>query len=137
LGEPTTPQHNIAAGSPDACGNKMIAIAPTTESAADFDLFGVVGIRVLSNREEDCALVAGMLGPVQKPLVRPPDITVRFLDRIETDGPLSLVGGHDCGFSGDKFFVTRGKNKSVIRVQIPFEAIGGRCEIVCESGLKN
>lgn len=115
----------------------MIAIARTTEFAADFDLFGVVGIRVLSNREEDRSLVAGMLGPIQKPLNRSPDITVRFVDRIETDGPLNLIGGHDCGFSGDKFFVTRGKNKSVIRVQIPFEAVGGPCEIVCESGLRN
>lgn len=115
----------------------MIATVSATQYTADFDLFGIVGIRVLSDRAEDCALVAGMLGPIRKPLIRLPDITVRFVDRIETDGPLSLIGGHDCGFSGRKFFVTRGKNKSVIRLQVPFEDVGGECEIVCESGLKN
>ena len=115
----------------------MIAIVPTAKHTAEFDLFGFVGIRVVADRAEDCALVAGMLGPIRKPLTRAPDITVRFVDRLETSGPLSLVGRHDCGFSADQFYVTRGKNKSVIRVQVPFEEIGGPCEIVCESGLKN
>ncbi len=101
----------------------MIATAQMTQHIADFDLYGIVGIRVIADRPQDCELVAATLGPIQKPLTRSPDITVRFVDRIETDTPLNLVGGHDCGFSGNKFFVTRGKNKASIRVQVPFDSV--------------
>lgn len=105
------------------------------EYTADFDLYGIVGIRAISDRQQDCDLVASALGPIEKPLTGPPDITVRFVDHIETNGPLTLVGGHDCGFCGNSFFVTRGKNKSSIRIQVPFEDVGGPCEIICEQGL--
>ncbi len=103
----------------------------------DFDLYDLVGIRVVSRRAEDCSLVAKALGPIRKQLSRTPDIIVRFVDQLETETPLCLVGGHDCGFSGQQFFVVRGKNKSSVRVLVPFEEIGGRCEIVCESGLQS
>lgn len=113
----------------------MICEVSNPLHAADFDLYGVVGIRAVSRRMEDCTLVAQALGPIQKPLSRTPDIIIRFVDRIEIEEPLNLVGAHDCGFSSEQFFVVRGRNKSSIRVRVPFEDIGGRCEIVCESGL--
>ncbi|GAB5443918.1 MAG: hypothetical protein Fues2KO_42670 [Fuerstiella sp.] len=103
----------------------------------DFDVFGLVGIRAISEREDDCQLVADTLGSIQAPLNRTPDITIRFVSKINTDDPIRLVGGHDCGSSRDAFFVVRGKNKSHLRLQVPFEQIGGTCEITCESGAKN
>jgi hypothetical protein len=115
----------------------MISPASKTVHSVDFDLCDLVGIRAVSARDEDCAMLARSLGPIQRTLNRTPDITIRFVDQIEIDAPLRLVGSHDCGFSGDRFFVVRGKNKSAVRVQIPFEDVGGRCEIVCESGLKS
>lgn len=114
----------------------MVLAAPPS-FVTDFDLYGMVGIRAVSEQAEDCQLVADTLGPIQTPLNSPPDITVRFVPRIDTETPIRLVGGHDCGCSEDAFFVVRGKNKSHIRLQVPFEDVGGRCEIVCESGAKN
>lgn len=114
----------------------MIA-ASTQRHTVEFDLHGLVAIRAASAHAEDCELVARTLGSIQKPLDRTPDITIRFADHIETEGPLKLVGAHDCGFSGDRFFVVRGKNKASVRVQVPFENLGDSCEIVCESGLKS
>ena len=115
----------------------MIAPVLSPPHTVDFDLYGLVGIRAVSHRSEDCAAVAQALGPIQQRLSRDPDIIVRFVDHIEPAESMCLIGGHDCGFSGDQFFIVRGKNKSTIRVQIPFEDIGGRCEIVCESGLRS
>lgn len=63
----------------------------------DFDLHGYVGIRLLDARENDVAKVRRQLGPLQSPLAREPDITVRFVDRLD-HGPLTYVGWQESGF---------------------------------------
>ncbi|HEX6383135.1 MAG TPA: hypothetical protein VF177_00560, partial [Anaerolineae bacterium] len=41
----------------------------------------------------------------------------------------------DAGFTDDAFLVLRSKHKARACVQIPFDQIGGQCEIICERGL--
>lgn len=101
----------------------------------DFDLHGIVGIRLCGASAGDVKAVRGQLGPIQARLDREPDIVIRFVDRLETRGRVRYLGVDDAGFTDDAFLVLRSKHKTQAMVQIPFESIGERCEIVCERGL--
>jgi hypothetical protein len=101
----------------------------------DFDLHGLAGIRLVGASPHEIAAVTRQLGPIQKPLTREPDIVVRFVDRLATAGRVRYLGVDEAGFTDDAFLVLRSKHKARATVQIPFEQIGRRCEIVCERGL--
>lgn len=98
----------------------------------DFDLHGHVGIRLLDARPADVASVVRQLGPLQSRLDRDPDITVRFVDELTPSRTVTFVGLHDTGFDDGSFYLLRGKANTAARTQIPFQDIGGRCDIVCE-----
>jgi hypothetical protein len=100
----------------------------------DFDLHGLVSVRLLDATCGDVAAVARQLGPMQANLQRQPDIRIRFVDR-QPAGDMRYLGIDDAGFDDRDFWVLRAKHKTPARVRIPFEQIGGACEIVCESGL--
>jgi hypothetical protein len=101
----------------------------------DFDLHGLAGIRLLGASPHEIAAVARQLGPIQRPLTREPDIVIRFVDRLAPSSRVRYLGVDEAGFTDDAFLVLRSKHKVRAKVQIPFEQIGGRCEIVCERGL--
>jgi hypothetical protein len=101
----------------------------------DFDLGGVVGLRLLDAGPREVSAVTRQLGPIRRALAREPDVSVRFVDRIALASPLLYVGLADAAFSGEAFLLLRGKHESRLRVQIPFERVGERCEILCERGL--
>ncbi len=100
----------------------------------DFDLHGIVGVRLVDATSEDVAKVARQLGPLDSPLRREPDVTIRFVDRA-SDKPLTYVGVGDCGFNEDGFFVLRGRGSVPGLARIAFEGIGRHPEIVCERTL--
>jgi hypothetical protein len=104
-------------------------------AAVDFDLHGIVGIRLIGATAPDVAAVSRQLGPIKAPLSREPDIVIRFREQLQFSTPLRYLGANDAGFTDDAFLVLRGKHKYPARVQIPFDRIGQRCEIVCERGL--
>lgn len=106
----------------------------TDDTSYDFDLHGVVGIRLLGATESDLAKVTRQLGPIRARLHRAPDITVRFVDRIET-GPLTYVGVGDTGFDAEGFFLLRGRGGTPAKARLPFEDVGGELEIVCERAM--
>lgn len=101
----------------------------------DFDLHGHVGVRLLDATPSDVAKVVRQLGPLQASLTRPPDISVRFVDEIRGHGPLTFVGLGETGFDDEAFYLLRGKGNVPARTMIPFDAVGGRCEVVCERGV--
>jgi hypothetical protein len=101
----------------------------------DFDLHGIVGIRLVDAGPADLAAVKRQLGPIQSVLTRDPDIVIRFVDRMQLSSSVRYIGVEDAGFTEDAFLILRGKYQTSIKVQIPFDQIGSRqCEIVCESG---
>jgi hypothetical protein len=104
-------------------------------SQVDFDLHGIVGIRLLDATPRDAAVVSRQLGPIQTPLERDPDILIRFVDRLSLARPMRYLDQDDVGFTDDAFVVLRTSYKTRNRAQIPFDQIGRQCEIVCEHGL--
>lgn len=102
----------------------------------DFDVHGLVGIRLIDASPGDVSAVARQLGPVQRQMSREPDILIRFCDRLPLTSPLRYLGLNEAGYTDDAFLVLRSKHKAHARVQIPIAQIGSdRCEIVCERGL--
>lgn len=105
-------------------------------ATCDFDLHGIVGIRLINAGPSDLVAVKRQLGPIQSVLSRDPDIVIRFVDRMQLSSSVRYIGVEDTGFTEDAFLILRGKYQKSIKVQIPFDQIGSRqCEIVCESGV--
>lgn len=105
-------------------------------TTVDYDLHGFVGIRLLNANPADVTMITRQLGPIQKPLQREPDITIRFVDKLHLSSPLRLLGVDEAAFTDDAFIVLRAKQKARAKVQIPFQDIGSEhCEIVVERKL--
>ncbi|MEZ4731274.1 MAG: hypothetical protein R3E79_29500 [Caldilineaceae bacterium] len=101
----------------------------------DYDLHGIVGIRLLDATPADIAAVTRQLGPIEASLQRTPDITIRFVDRLPITSTIHYLGVEDAAYTDDAFLVLRGKHKARVMVQIPFARIGEQCEIICERGV--
>jgi hypothetical protein len=106
--------------------------ADSTEPHVDFDLHGIVGIRVLAGRPSDVQTVTRQLGPLAGPLSREPDITVRFVDELRESRPMTYAGWRETAATEDTFYLLRGKDGVAARTLLPMDAVGDRCEIVCE-----
>lgn len=106
-----------------------------------FDLHGVVRVRLPDPRPADVQVVRRQLGPIDAgpqadPQTEPDDVTVRFVDRLEPDGPLTYVGYPEAGSDRDSFYLLRGRHGAVARTRIPFQDVGvRRCDIVAERGV--
>jgi hypothetical protein len=104
--------------------------------AVDYDLHGLVSVRLLDAGPREVATVDRQLGPIHAAgRVDEPDIRIRFVDRLPFESPVQLLGEGDAGFTEDAFLILRGKHKSRVRVHLPFEHIGGPIQITCERGL--
>ena len=107
---------------------------PSPTAHVEYDLHGIVGVRLVGATPADVAAVDGQLGSIRAPLDREPDIVVRFVDRLELGSRVRYVGLDDAAFTDDAFLILRSRHKSPARTQIAFDSLGGRCEIVCERG---
>jgi hypothetical protein len=102
-----------------------------TGATYDFDLHGVVGIRLLDASPANLTTVARQLGLAVTRLDREPDITIRFAE-LATREPLTFVGLGETAYNRDGFFVLRGRAGASGRARVPFEALGRSPELVCE-----
>ena len=100
----------------------------------DYDLHGIVGIRLEDATPSDARAVARQLGPLRKPLEREPDVVIRFVDDLGLTSPLHYLGADEAAFADDAFLVLQSRRNTRSRTRIPMDRIGGRCEIACESG---
>jgi hypothetical protein len=107
------------------------AAGTTPPDCVDFDLHGIVGIRVLDARPGDVATLTRQLGPLVAPLSGEPDITVRFVDELPDPGRLTYAG-LDAASAADHFYVLGGRDGRAARTLLPVGEVGGRCDIVCE-----
>jgi hypothetical protein len=100
----------------------------------DYDVHGLVGVRLLGAAPGDAAAVDRQLGGLRGPLRRDPDVVVRFVDRLEISRPMRLLGAGEAGFTEDAFLLLRSRHKTPARVRVDVERIGGGGEIVVERG---
>lgn len=102
--------------------------------AVEFDIHGVLGVRLLDPSPSDIAAVGKQLGLPQRTLGREPDVTLRFVKRLPA-ACLRYLGLAQKGFTENAFFVFDG-SRDKPALAIPFDEIGRNCEILCESGLR-
>jgi hypothetical protein len=101
----------------------------------EYDLHGIVGIRLEGAAPPDVGAVSSQLGLTNVVLARDPDIVVRFVSRLATSTTVRYLGLDDAGFTDDAFFVVQRTGNTRLRAGIAFEQLGTRSEIVCESGI--
>jgi hypothetical protein len=99
----------------------------------DFEIQGIVGIRLVNATTGDATGFARQLGQYQASLAREPDIIIRF-ERELAPSKLKYLGLNWAGFTDEGFYVL-GRKDGEVRARIPFNDIGNQCEIVCQSGL--
>lgn len=100
----------------------------------DFDLHGLIGIRLVGATPADVGAVQRQLGPLLPcPLGREPDLQVRFVAHLPAPDIRYLEAGRT-GFAGGDFFLLSGGGRSG-RARLAFESLWDRCEIVCERGI--
>ena len=99
----------------------------------DFDIYGVVGLRLLNPSESDLKFIASYYSEYQKELTREPEITIRFVDFIDISD-LIYIGLDNAGFNKDGYYILS-SGRSRLKVKIPFEKIGQPLEITCQNGL--
>ena len=58
----------------------------SADGSADFDLHGAVGVRLVGATAGDLAAVRRQLGPIERPLVREPEIEIAYVDRLPDAG---------------------------------------------------
>jgi hypothetical protein len=116
----------------------MTDSAPRSERApVEYDIHGLVGIRLVGASRSDAAAVDRQLGPCRGELAREADLTIRFVDRVRCPEGLRLLGQGDSAFTDDLFVLFHGRGRSMKRTIFPFSRIGDPCEIVCESGISS
>ncbi|HET7431118.1 MAG TPA: hypothetical protein VFJ89_06395 [Nocardioides sp.] len=104
------------------------------EAHTDFDLHGLVGVRVLDGTPADVAVVRRQLGHPETRLDREPDLTIRFVEHL-TATPLTLVGVGESGYDDDSFYLLKAKGGSTRRTRLDLDRLGPGAEIVCERGI--
>ena len=113
---------------------QLSSISSNHRSLVEFDLHGLVGIRLIDPSPGDVAAVGKQLGLAQIQLLREPDVTLRFVKYLVTP-PLLYLGFKKLGFTDSALFVFEdGANGR--KVRIPFAQLGNKCDIICESGLQ-
>jgi len=100
-----------------------------------FDLHELVTVGLADADERAIAAVSRQLGMAPAPLRCPPDIVLRFQDELPPASEMRLLGAGDAGYNERDFYLLRGKNNADACVSIPFDRIGGTCEIICNRGL--
>lgn len=114
--------------------------APAMHAAADrrevaeYDLHGVLGVRLLDAGPDEMRAVEQQIGTMRGVLTRDPDVTVRFVDRIPTDG-LRYVEVNRSGYT-EQGFLIRSNGTAPAWALVPFETLGGPSEFVCERGVR-
>src|SRR5215467_100108 len=110
--------------------------SPDTPTSAhpgriDFDIHDVVRIRLIDPSPEDLEAASNLFGRPSRRALSDPDVTVRFVENLSVRG-IRFLGSEQHGFTDEGFFLLQEGTRQV-KARIPFDQIGGPCEIVCKS----
>ena len=101
----------------------------------DFDVGGIVRVRVLDAGAQDLAAIRRSLGPAVEGRTSRPDIFVRMVDRLSVP-ELRLLDGGSVGYGSDGLYVLRSPGGPA-DARLRFGKQWGASAIVCRRGLKS
>ena len=99
----------------------------------DYDIHGIVGVRLVNPSDYDVKYISRLLSQFKSDLNREPDITIVYKENWDL-GNVSYLGLNEAAFNDDGFYILT-SGRQPLKVKIPFEQIGDKCEIVCEQGI--
>ena len=114
---------------------RAIGGATNNASIATYDWHGVVGIQVLDWKRSDIKNVETQLGLERTQLDRPPDLTIRYVDRLPLMGELTYLSD-GAAFAGDVFVLTAGADRRPM-MQVPFGSLGSKCDLMIVRGMSS
>jgi hypothetical protein len=94
-----------------------------------YDVHGLVALRLVDAPRHVLDRVTRELGPPQDHPDREADLTVRFVDDLPPTGYLRLLGLHDAAFDDAHFYLLDAQRR---RARIDLARVGGPVEILCE-----
>ena len=104
---------------------QLIPMPSGHQSQIEFDLHGLVGIRLVDPSSNDVLAVRKQLGVLPAPLLREPDITLRFVKHL-LNPPLRHLGFKKLGFTDNTLFLFEDRANGG-KVRIPFAHLGRKC----------
>jgi hypothetical protein len=103
----------------------------STSSIVDFDLHGLVGIRLVDPSPSDVTAVSTLIGPPSA-LSDAPDLTIRFVEDLRPEGPAKWIEPRSIGFSDDGLLLYTHDSGTGPAGCLTLEA-PGRWELRCRS----
>lgn len=111
------------------------AAVRSTSHVVDYDVHGLVGIRLIDPSPRDVAAVSRQIGDLQGVLAHEPDITISFVGEVEVAGVLSWIEPREVGFTDEGFFLFAPGSGLKPAARMALDAVGGSFELVSRSGL--
>lgn len=117
-------------------------------SCVDFNVRGVVGVRLIDACESDVAAVTAQIGPVQGPIGGAADIEITFVDQLHVPSLTTVERGHS-GFSPAGYYIRQtlpfratarlefGEEQFAITCERGAEAVPLLIGLVCVSALRH
>ncbi len=103
------------------------------ETVQDHAIHGLATIRLAGAPEQVMHAVVEGFGASQGMAGSPPDVSVSFVQRIQTDGPLRYLGLSEAAFDSSSFYLL---DRAGAKSRIDFDRLGSPCEIVCEKAVQ-
>jgi hypothetical protein len=109
-----------------------VTIADTIDGTLVHNVHGLVKISMRSAPGALRRQLRRRLGPSTGETGAEPDIAIRFTESLPTKGRLRFLGSNDAAYDDEHFYLLDPVGH---RIRIDLEALGDRCEIVCERGV--
>jgi hypothetical protein len=109
--------------------------ARSSPSVVDYDIHGLVGIRLIDPSPKDVSGVSARVGP-GRTLTREPDLTIRFVDEVRPGGPVQWIEPLEIGFTDEGFFLFTGSSGPGPVARLRLDASTRGWEMHCRSGLR-
>ena len=111
-----------------------VHISPARHEVAEYDLHGVLGVRLLDAGPAEMRAVEQQIGAMRGRLARDPDVTVRFVERLPTEG-MRYVEVNRSGYT-EQGFLIRANGTAPAWALVPFDTLGAPSEFICERGAR-
>ena len=105
---------------------------PASPAIVDHVVHDLVTIRLVSPPGSVIDQLRCALGPSRGSPARDADITLMFVDDLPVRGQLRFLGLNQAAFDDNAFYVVDARGR---RIQIDFESLGDRCDLLCERGV--
>jgi hypothetical protein len=104
-------------------------------AVVDYDVHGLVGIRLIRPSAGDVSAVSAQIGP-ERSLSREPDLTIRFAENIQPRGTVSWIQPHEVGFTDEGYFLFAPDSGPNPAACLAHDGIGQGWQLRCRSGLR-